>query len=141
MVDLGTLGGTFGYPWWMNDRGQVVGESNLAGDQAFHGFLWSRGTLTDLPVSGGSLSTALWINESGDAVGGSSIAGDQLFHAPLWTGGRAIDLGTVGQDACSQAYSINAQRQIVGVSGGDGQCVAFQSGRAFLGRTAAPWWI
>ena len=139
MVDMGTLGGTFGNPWWMNQRGQVVGQSNLAGDQAYHGFLWDRGVLRDLrPVSGGSISVALWINDAGDAVGGSSIAGDQLFHAPLWTHGKAIDLGTVGPDACSQAYGINEDKQIVGVSGGTGQCSSFVTGRAFLWENGGP---
>ena len=139
MVDIGTLGGTFGNPWWMNQRGRVVGQSNLAGDQLFHGFLWDRGVLSDLfPVSGGSISVALWVNDAGDAVGGSSIAGDQLFHAPLWSHGKAIDLGTVGQDACSQAYGINEDRQIVGVSGGNGQCSSFVAGRAFLWENGGP---
>jgi hypothetical protein len=32
MIDVGTLGGTFGGPEWVNNRGQVIGESNLAGD-------------------------------------------------------------------------------------------------------------
>jgi probable HAF family extracellular repeat protein len=32
MVDLGTLGGTFSFPLALNNRGQVAGTSNLAGD-------------------------------------------------------------------------------------------------------------
>jgi probable HAF family extracellular repeat protein len=139
MIDLGSLGGTSGSVWGVNNQGQVTGLSNLAGDQLFHGFLWDRGVLRDLPpVSGGSLSGGLWINEAGDVVGGSSIAGDQLFHAPLWTHGTAIDLGTVGQDACSQAYGINSSKQVVGNSGGSGQCDAFQNGRAFLWENGGP---
>jgi uncharacterized membrane protein len=35
MIDLGTVGGTYGYPNWMNTRGQVAGQSNLVGDQSF----------------------------------------------------------------------------------------------------------
>jgi probable HAF family extracellular repeat protein len=31
MIDLGTLGGTFGVPSALNNRGQVVGQSNLPG--------------------------------------------------------------------------------------------------------------
>ncbi len=139
MIDLGSLGGTMGSVWGINNQGQVTGLSNLAGDQLFHGFLWDRGALKDLPpVSGGSLSGGLWINEAGDVVGGSSIAGDQLFHAGLWTHGQAIDLGTVGQDACSQAYGINSSKQVVGNSAGSGQCDAFQNGRAFLWEKGGP---
>jgi hypothetical protein len=44
MHDLGTLGGTSGITNWMNNHGQVVGASNLAGDQTQHR---SCGTATD----------------------------------------------------------------------------------------------
>ena len=40
MVDLGTLGGNSGGPNALNNRGQVIGISNLAGDQISHPFLW-----------------------------------------------------------------------------------------------------
>lgn len=39
MTDIGTLGGTLGLPNFLNDRGQVVGTSNLSGDLISHGFL------------------------------------------------------------------------------------------------------
>ena len=42
MHDLGSLGGTFGGPDAMNSRGQVVGNSNLAGDQVSHPFPLGR---------------------------------------------------------------------------------------------------
>jgi probable HAF family extracellular repeat protein len=140
MTDLGTLGGTIAEAGWINNRGQDAGYSYLPGDNLYHGFLWDRGVLNDLPpVSGGSFSSATWINDAGDVVGGSSIAGDQLFHAPLWSHGKAIDLGTVGQDACSVAEGINEARQIVGVSGGNGgQCTAFVTGRAYLWENGGP---
>jgi probable HAF family extracellular repeat protein len=49
MADLGTLGGTLGYPNTLNNRGQVVGQSNLAGDGVSHPFLWDeREGLKDL---------------------------------------------------------------------------------------------
>jgi probable HAF family extracellular repeat protein len=43
MVDAGTLGGTLGFPNWLNNKGQLVGQSNLAGDQTYHPFLWQKG--------------------------------------------------------------------------------------------------
>ena len=51
MTDLGTLGGTFGFAQGLNNRGQVVGFSDLSGDLANHAFLWDRGVLTDLAAA------------------------------------------------------------------------------------------
>jgi probable HAF family extracellular repeat protein len=43
MVDLGTLGGAIGLGNALNNRGQVVGFMDLAGDATSHPFLWARG--------------------------------------------------------------------------------------------------
>ena len=134
MIDLGTLGGTIGYSVWLNDWGQVIGSSNLSGDQYYHGFLWSRGRMHDLvPASGGDNSWALWINDLGDAVGGSNLPGDQLYDATLWKSGTPIDLGVLGQDSCAEAWGINDLRQIVGISNECGSPRAFlwQNGSMF----------
>jgi probable HAF family extracellular repeat protein len=117
MVDIGTLGGTWGVPHWMNNRGQVVGASNVAGDQNAHAFVWDghhNPPLTDLGTFGGSNSNAAAINDKGEIVGGADLAGNQESHAFLWKNGAMTDLGTVAGDACSLAYSINSQGQIVG---------------------------
>jgi probable HAF family extracellular repeat protein len=133
MIDLGTLGGTYGLSIWLNDWGQVVGISNLAGDAASHGFLWSHGKMHDLrPASGGNNSWAFWINDLGDVIGGSTLPGDELWEATLWKSGTPIDLGVLGQDSCSEALSINNFRQIVGISDECG------SGRAFLWENGGP---
>ncbi len=42
MIDLGSLGGTYGLTYWLNNRGQVAGASNLAGDTTEHPFIWSK---------------------------------------------------------------------------------------------------
>jgi probable HAF family extracellular repeat protein len=39
MLDLGSLGGTAGWPSGLNNRGQVTGQSNVADDVHFHAFL------------------------------------------------------------------------------------------------------
>lgn len=114
MVDIGTLGGTFGYPNWMNCRGQVVGLSNVAGDQASHPFLWDRGVLTDLGTLGGSAGGANWINDEGDATGYGYLAGDQIFHGVLWKRGRKTDLGGLPGFPLSEAFAINSEDQIAG---------------------------
>jgi probable HAF family extracellular repeat protein len=144
MIDLGTLGGTIGYAVWLNDRGQVVGSSNLAGDQASHGFLWERGFLRDLPPpkeNGGDYSWTYWINELGDVVGGATLSGDELFDAMLWRFGKPIDLGTIGQDVCSEASGMNDLGQIVGISNecsGPWDPSGWATMRAFLWQKGSP---
>jgi probable HAF family extracellular repeat protein len=115
MVDMGTLGGTLGYPAWLNNKGQVVGQSNLAGDKKYHPFLWKKGTaMKDLGTLGGDSGTAMWINETGEVVGGAWTTGNQAFHAVLWKNGKPHDLGVLTGFKHSLAYSINSKGQIVG---------------------------
>jgi probable HAF family extracellular repeat protein len=117
MVDLGTLGGTVGFATALNNRGQVAGQSNLAGNQTAHPFLWSRGTLTDLGTLGGTFGTATWMNDAGEVVGGATTRADKAFHAFFWRKGTMTDLGTINGDTCSVAHFMNARGQVVGTSG------------------------
>ena len=48
MLDLGTLGGTFGFAQCANSGGQVDGQSNLTGDLTFHPFFWGKGSVDRL---------------------------------------------------------------------------------------------
>lgn len=116
MTDLGTLGGTLGHPSGINDRGQVCGDSNLAGDLIQHVFLWDHEKMKDLGTLGGSNSFVRELSENGEVVGSAELAGDQAFHAFLWKHGRMSDLGTVDGDGCSSAASINSRGQVVGQS-------------------------
>ena len=105
LIDLGTLGGESSYATAMNDRGWVVGRSQVA-DGQWHGFLWRRGRMTDLrPLSPSD------INNRGQIVG----LRDDLPGAHLWTAGRLVDLGTLGGDF-TYPTAINDRGQVVGMS-------------------------
>lgn len=117
MIDLGTLGGTCTTVSDLNNRGQVVGTSLLAGEQAQHAFLWSNGKLTDLGITGGNFAGPLSVNDAADVVGWQTLPGDLIFHATLWTDGQIVDLGALNQDGCSLANNVNLQGQVVGISG------------------------
>jgi probable HAF family extracellular repeat protein len=125
--DFGTLG-NFSTAFGVNDRDQVVGDTNITGGNTDAAFLWTKaGGLEDLGTLGGGGATAQAINNLGHVVGGS-FTGDG-FHAFSWT--RSIgmrDLGTLG--GCeSQATGINGAGQIVGGSSID--CVS-NNRHAFL---------
>ena len=117
MTNLGSFGGTCTVLGDLNDRGQIVGDSYLPGDQSFHAFLWENGTMKDLGNTfGGPSSNALAINKAGHVIGWGQAAGDKFVqHASLWKDGVQIDLGPSGTD-CAFAASINSKDQIVGSS-------------------------
>jgi probable HAF family extracellular repeat protein len=100
-IDLGNLGGTTGVAggniaWNLNNRGEVIGVSDLAGDTSFHAFLWTKATgmkdLGTLPAD--MYSQASGINDEGDVVG---LSLDQNFNgrAFLWHNGKMTDLNTL----------------------------------------------
>ena len=95
MTDLGTLGGTYGYPNWLNNHGQVVGFSNMPGDWFGHPFFWDKGVMTDMGTLGGYYANSYVINDAGQAVGISDLA-DFTHHAFVWSKGKMTDLGAVG---------------------------------------------
>jgi len=115
MVDLGTLGGTIGVASAVNNRGQVVGLSNLSGDLTNHAFIWQRGVLTDIGTLGGDNSTANWLNERGEVVGTADLA-DGTHHAFVWSNGRMTDLGTIDGDPCTNGFHINSRGQAIGTT-------------------------
>jgi probable HAF family extracellular repeat protein len=135
MLDLGTLGGTNGSANGLNERGEVVGQSNLAGDLVFHPFRWKRGVLTDLGTLGGDTGTAGWISDDGAVVGKADLPGSQTHHGFLWQNGLMQDLGTLGgTNICSNAHGRNASGQIIGISS---DCVT--SYHAALWENGGPW--
>ncbi len=121
MQDLGGFGGTCTIAVAINNRGQIVGESNGVGDQTSPAFIWEKGSFQALGGSlGGDFSGASAINEGGEAVGFAYLANDPVngpYHAALWKHiGELTDLGTLGGDSCSFASSINDKTQVIGIS-------------------------
>jgi probable HAF family extracellular repeat protein len=97
MQDLGTLGGKDSEGFAVNNLGQVVGLSWLAGDAKSHAFLWTQaGGMQDLGTLGGPKSAASAISRSGQVAGwAETTSGD--IDAFLWTAaGGMQDLGNLG---------------------------------------------
>jgi probable HAF family extracellular repeat protein len=136
MRDLGGFGGTCTLAAYLNNQGQVVGESNLPGDQSSHAFLWEHDLIKDLGGSlGGNNAGAFAVNDEGQAVGFATLPGEATFHATLWTHvGNFTDLGVLGNDICSYAAVINVGGQVVGGSSSDCHDVW----RAFLWEDGGP---
>lgn len=129
MVDLGTLGGTRGLPTGVNNRGKVIGQSNLAGDQATDPFFWDGAKMIDMSTAGvgGSFIVANGINDAGEIVGSAAFP-NHPFDAAIWKSGVVTDLGALPGDCFSEALVINSKGQVVG---GSFPC-DFSSEHAFL---------
>lgn len=103
MRDLGTLGGFSSIAYAINDRGQVVGSSDLpltANNKDVadsHAFLWEPGSMRDLGTLGGQDSDAYAINDPGQIIGMSNVVlpgarGDRSAHGFLWENDRMTDI-------------------------------------------------
>jgi probable HAF family extracellular repeat protein len=124
-TDLGDLGGQTGQAggnaaYGVNNRGEVVGSSDLAGDTTFHAFLWTRRTgMQDLgTLSGDVASNSISINDAGSVVG-VSLDGSFNPRAFLWEKGVMTDLNTlIAGDSplyLLTACSINSRGEITGL--------------------------
>jgi len=113
MRDLGTLGGTVGFANWLNNTGDVVGSSDLAGDQTSHPFLWNGTKMIDLGTLGGANGSANWVNAAG-AVTGNADVPDGTHHGFLWQTGHMRDLPPIGNGPCSNGQAVNNLGEVVG---------------------------
>jgi len=142
-LDLGTLGGSNSWMNWgeINDRGQVVGDSETAvldpnGEDicgfgthlTCRPFLWQNGHMSALPTLGGNNGQASAINNGGQIAGFAEngtvdsscppgTTNNRIALPVLWENGKAQALPTVGSDLDGVAFWINDQGQAVGYSG------------------------
>ncbi len=123
VTNLGSLGGAFGnQAHAMNNRGQVVGVSDLAGDAVFHGFVWSQSTgMQDIPpLPEDTYSVALAINDRGVVTGVSIDSTFTTLHAFVVVDGVPTDLNTlISADSPLQlqtACGINSRGEITGLA-------------------------
>src|SRR5690348_17331671 len=98
VTDLGTLGGTNGMAYGINDHEQIVGTMQV-GMGSYHAFMFDGGRLANLGTLGGSNSWAYGINDMGWMVGGADLPMTNM-HAFLctnaWMSPAMMDLGTLG---------------------------------------------
>ena len=113
MTDLGTLGGHLGFANWINDAGEVVGFSDLPGDQNAQPFLWKNGHMRRLPTIGGEFGAANWISPRGNVVG-VYVVHNKYVHAFLWRHGHMTDLPPVGGAPVASGNGVNDHGQVVG---------------------------
>jgi probable HAF family extracellular repeat protein len=127
MTDLGTLGGPDSQAQYVNERGQIAGQSFTdstpnppstahacvtSGIPTEHPFLW-QDSFIDLGSLGGTCGYANWLTNSGQVVGTMTLAGDTTNHGFAWKRGKLIDLGTLGGDN-SEADFANDAGDVVG---------------------------
>src|ERR1022692_1049868 len=120
VTDLGNLGGVMNnVATAINNRGEVVGSSDLPGDTSAHGFLWTKDAgIQDIGALGADVMAApIWINNNSQVSGGSC---DDMGNcrAFLWQKKVMTDLNTL-IPADSPFYllfgcSINDAGEIVG---------------------------
>jgi probable HAF family extracellular repeat protein len=160
-LDLGTLGGQNSWMNWgeINDRGQVVGDSETAvldpnGEDicgfgthlTCRPFLWQNGHMSALPTLGGNNGQASAINNRGQIVGFAEngvvdsscppgTTNNRIALPVLWEHGKAQALPTVGSDLDGVAFWINDQGQAAGYSG---TCTAALHAVSWENGTASP---
>jgi probable HAF family extracellular repeat protein len=125
MSDLGALpGSTFSTVFGLNNRGELVGGSQLPGTSVFHAVAFSAGGVTDLGTLGGPSSFAVHISDAGEATGRADLP-TGLSRAFLYTGGVLYNIGVLPGDTVSFGRSLNNRGDVVAQSCGSSGCRAF----------------
>jgi probable HAF family extracellular repeat protein len=125
--DLGTLGGTNSIAIDINDRSEVIGASQIAGDAATHFFYYNavNGMIDLETLIGTPITSVVEINAESQIIGTYTTGGGES-HAFLYTPGSGLDdLGTLG-GTTSVPTGLNDHGDVVGSSTlSDGSTHAF----------------
>ena len=115
VTDLGTLGGTNGMAYGINNHEQIVGTAQTGMGNG-HAFMFDGGRMVDVGTMGGSNSWAYGLNDNGWMVGASGMPMTNI-HAFLCTNALTnpgmMDLGTMG-GTNSAAWMINMRGEMAG---------------------------
>lgn len=119
-INIGSLGGSqVNTAAAINDRGEVIGGSDLSGDTVIHSFLWTKAKgMQDLgTLSGDAISLGGWINNKTQVVGWSCDSKGNC-RAYLWQNNVMTDLNTLipahSKLYLTLAYGITDAGDIVG---------------------------
>lgn len=132
MNDLGTLGGPDSVAWFVNELGQVAGQSTInsipsptTGVPTVDPFFWDHGKMVDIGNLGGTFSFVSGLNNRGQVIGTMNLPGDLANHPFFWDRGVLTDMGTLGgNDGVPNA--INDAGEVVGfASSQEIQALAF----------------
>jgi probable HAF family extracellular repeat protein len=126
MQDLGTLGGPDSVAWFVNEFGQVAGQSTInsipnpaTGVPTVDAFFGDHGKMVDVGNLGGPYSFVAGLNNFGQMTGTIKLPGPTKtgfdFHAFFWDRGVLTDMATLGGNF-GLANRINDAGEVVGFS-------------------------
>jgi probable HAF family extracellular repeat protein len=114
--DLGTLGGNYSAAMSINNKGVIVGNSEIHPlNHTARAFIWKARHMAPLKTpSSGDSSQANKINNNGEIVGYACLPGGSPCRAVLWKSADAYSF--ISDDEADIAQVINDRNEIVGTS-------------------------